>query len=133
VHGLLQCGLFADDPDDTIIDLDAVNHGSQIGLPERDFAACDVLAHCPAETFDHVRREISRGQSICPDAVKGRLVAFAVQFERVDAALQDVIHFRNPVLDHPVKALQLILGVGNFSLERGNPAVDFRSAARTPR
>jgi hypothetical protein len=51
-------------------------------------------------------------------------------FRRYD--IQDVVHFCHAVLDQPVEALELVVGVGDLALQGGNTGIDRACFFRTP-
>lgn len=67
--GLFQHFLAAHDPDLAIVDLDAIDEGTQVGLAEGDLSGGEFLTHGFCEALDHNRADVH-----CPTSAPVRQI-----------------------------------------------------------
>jgi len=94
-----------------VADADNIDQGPQVGLPERHRACTEALPKGSRKTIDRCRVNFDRGGLVLLGSRQSFPRTIAFGFERVETVLKHVIEVRNALLDQPIEALELVVGV----------------------
>jgi hypothetical protein len=131
LNGLLQNILPAANADLTVVDLDPVDDGAEIGLSERDVAGRQSIAHQATKGLDSISWDYDRDAIGTPRPVQCGMRRLPVGLQNRDPIFQYVVHLGDTLLDHLVQPSHPVIRLICSRLQGRNPIFDRICALRS--